>query len=114
VAAVLLVAFGLIVSKRTPVSPQGTQQSASKVSQAQPAGALSDREDQQLLEMVGSRTPGLRAAYESDLRNVNAYIRDAEQSVQADPNDEEAQQALMDAYGQKAAVYQLAMDRSLP
>jgi DNA-binding SARP family transcriptional activator len=63
---------------------------------------------------VESRTPALRAAYENELRNVNAYIRDAEQSVETDPNDEEAQQTLMEAYGQKAVVYELAMDRSLP
>ena len=42
------------------------------------------------------------------------YIRDAEQTVQNDPNDEEAQRSLMAAYEQKAMVYEMALDRSLP
>jgi len=45
---------------------------------------------------------------------VNEYIRDAEESAQADPNDEEAQQSLMDAYEQRAMVYDMALDRSMP
>jgi hypothetical protein len=48
------------------------------------------------------------------LRNVNAYIQDARESAEADPNDEEAQQSLMDAYQQKAMVYEMALNRSLP
>jgi hypothetical protein len=48
------------------------------------------------------------------LRDANAYIQDAKASVDADPTDEEAQQALMDAYGQKSMIYQMALDRSLP
>ncbi len=71
-------------------------------------------EDQQLLEVVGSRAPAVQAAYASNLQNVNAYIRDAEESAQADPNDEEAQQVVMDAYEQRATVYEMALDRSLP
>ncbi len=56
----------------------------------------------------------MQAQYASDLQNVNAYIHDAEQSAQADPNDEEAQQIVMDAYEQRATVYEMALDRSLP
>jgi hypothetical protein len=71
-------------------------------------------EDQQVLEAVSKRTPTMRATYENNLKSVNAYIRDAEQSVKNDPNDEEAEQYLMDAYAQKAMVYEMALDRSLP
>jgi len=70
-------------------------------------------DDQQLLDALGSRSPSVRAEYAANLANVNSYIRDAEESTQADPNDEEAQQLLMDAYGERAMVYQLALDRSL-
>jgi hypothetical protein len=77
----------------------------------QPAGDVSD---EQLLQEVSARAPMMRAAYETNLRDVNAYIRDAQDSVNADPNDEEAQQALMDAYGQKSMIYEMALDRSLP
>ncbi len=76
------------------------------------AGA--DLSDQQLLQEVSLRAPLMRAAYESNLKDVNDYIRDAQDSVNANPNDEEAQQALMDAYGQKSMIYEMALDRSLP
>jgi len=66
------------------------------------------------MEVVGSRTPSMRTSYADNLQNVNAYIRDAEQTVQNDPNDEEAQRSLMAAYEQKAMVYEMALDRSLP
>ena len=63
---------------------------------------------------MASRSPAMQAQYASNLQNVNAYIRDAEESAQADPNDEEAQQIVMDAYEQRATVYEMALDRSLP
>jgi hypothetical protein len=77
------------------------------------SGNGSDPSDEQLLQEVSARAPLMRAAYESNLRDVNAYIRDAQDSVNANPNDEEAQQALMDAYGQKSMIYEMALDRSL-
>jgi hypothetical protein len=71
-------------------------------------------DDAQLLNTVAERTPSMRASYEADLRSVNAYIRDAELSAHNDPNDEVAQQYLRNAYEQKAMVYEMALDRSLP
>ena len=75
--------------------------------------ATGDMSDDQLLQEVAARAPMMRAAYENNLRDVNAYIRDAQDSVNANPNDEDAQQALMDAYGQKSMIYEMALDRSL-
>jgi hypothetical protein len=45
---------------------------------------------------------------------VNEYIRDAKAVVVANPNDDEARRSLMEAYQQKAMLFELAMDRSLP
>jgi len=73
-----------------------------------------DLNDEPLLQEVSERAPLMRATYEANLRDVNLYIKDAKASVEADPNDEEAQQALMDAYGQKSMIYEMALDRSLP
>jgi hypothetical protein len=110
VAAVLLVAVALYLRqpsstyrevKKSPLSPAITV-------------AATDPNDEQLLQEVSTRSPMMREAYESNLRDVNAYIRDAQDSVNADPNDEEAQEALMDAYGQKSMIYEMALDRSLP
>lgn len=70
--------------------------------------------DRQMLDEVASRAPDLRQRYENDLHNVNSYIRDAEQSLRANPNDEEAQQSLINAVEQRSMLYQLASDRALP
>jgi hypothetical protein len=102
-AAVLLYQHprGRQVAENTPPVPSGTV-------------ASGDLSDEQLLQEVSMRSPLMRAAYESNLKDVNDYIRDAQDSVNANPNDEEAQQALMDAYGQKSMIYEMALDRSLP
>jgi hypothetical protein len=71
-------------------------------------------DDQQMLEAVSLRTPAMRSVYENNLQNVNSYIHDAEQSVKDDPNDEEAQESLVNAYEQKSMLYEMALDRSLP
>lgn len=106
-AAVLL--MGILVYQRDSGSRPVTQQALDRGFQI-----ASINDDQQLLDAVGSRSPAVRAQYEADLQNVNSYIHDAEFSANADPNDEEVQQLLMDAYGQKAMLYELALDRSLP
>jgi hypothetical protein len=116
VAAVLLVGFGIVVYQRGPGSQTTAQLPATPppaVQKQQPKTRSTD-EDDQLLAAVASRSPAMQAQYASNLQNVNAYIRDAEESAQADPSDEDAQQIVMDAYEQRAAVYELALDRSLP
>ncbi len=56
----------------------------------------------------------MQAQYADNLRHVNEYIQDAKVIVAANPNDEEARRSLMEAYQQKAMLFELAMDRSLP
>jgi hypothetical protein len=106
--AAVLVLGGVLGYERGPGSSKGRASSSPPTMQV---ATLSD--DEQLLDALGSRSPAIRAEYAANLANVNSYIRDAEESAKADPNDEEAQQLLMDAYGQRAMVYQLALDRSL-
>jgi hypothetical protein len=123
IAAVALVAFGIFVYQRGSGKPQLTaalapavsvERSNSQISKSPAPVNNNNNEDQQLLAAVASRSPAMQAQYASNLQNVNAYIRDAEESAQADPNDEEAQQIVMDAYEQRATVYEMALDRSLP
>ncbi|MGA8310700.1 MAG: hypothetical protein WB755_11770 [Terriglobales bacterium] len=115
VAALALLAVGVAVYQRGAHQPNVAQQPPSNpVAHLSLPPSKTVNEDQQLLEAVGSRSPAMQAQYASDLQNVNAYIHDAEQSAQADPNDEEAQQIVMDAYEQRATVYEMALDRSLP
>ena len=111
VAAALLVAFGVIAYQRG-VSRQTAQQLVTPISESSLARPSAD--DQVLLEALETHSPTMRAAYETNLRNVNAYIHDAEDQANADPNDEEARQSLMNAYQEKAMVYEMALNRSLP
>jgi len=68
-------------------------------------------EDQQFLSVVSTRAPSMRATYESQLRAVNAHIREVQAYLGRNPGDAEARQHLMDAYQQKALLYQIALDR---
>jgi hypothetical protein len=116
-AAAFLVAFGLLMFQRGTGPPKVAEQypPPGGVEPADPqAKDLMAGEDLQLLNTVAARMPSMRAAYEVNLRAVNAYIRDAERSANSDPNDEVAQQYLRNAYEQKAMVYEMALDRSLP
>ena len=117
VAAVLV--FGVLFyqngQRNTHPIAQSPDMASAPLTHPQSGKTLaSPNEDQQLLEAVASRSPAVRAEYATNLGQVNAYIRDAEETAQADPNDEEAQQVVMDAYEQRAAVYEMAWDRSLP
>jgi hypothetical protein len=70
--------------------------------------------DDQVLQVVSTRSPAMRATYQASLQDVNAYIRDAEEVAQRNPDDEEAQRSVIDAYEQRSVVYEMALDRSLP
>ncbi len=109
VGALMLLAFGVAKYRHVPV--ETAKQTSLAPTTASEISDTSSADDQQLLDVVSRRTPAMRAAYAANLRNVNSYIRDAEESVKSDPNDEQAQQYLMDAYEQKAMVYEIAMNR---
>jgi hypothetical protein len=68
-------------------------------------------EDQQFLSVVSTRAPSMRATYENQLNAVNADIRETQAYVKRNPGDADARQHLMDAYQQKALLYQIALDR---
>jgi Putative zinc-finger len=68
-------------------------------------------DDQQFLSAVSTRAPALRATYENQLQAVNADIRETQAYVNRNPGDVDARQHLMDAYEQKALLYQIALDR---
>jgi hypothetical protein len=116
VAASALVVLG-VLSYQGKIHPVGTTtapdvSSVASSVQSPVAVAAFSEEDQKFLTAVAFRTPALREKYERGLRDVNAYIRDAKLSAQDNPNDEEVQRYLMNAYDQKAMLYQMAIDRS--
>jgi hypothetical protein len=76
--------------------------------------AVFEGEDQQLITRVSQQAPDVRHAYEDSLREVNAYISDAQLAVDQDPEDAAAREHLLDAYQQKEMLYQMATARALP
>ncbi len=68
-------------------------------------------EDRQFLSAVSTRAPSMRATYESQLKAINADIRETQAYVDRNPGDADARQHLMDAYQQKALLYEIALDR---
>jgi len=107
IAAVVILGLAVLVWQRGDTS----HQTASSTPAA--ANPSIDRDDSKLLAEVEKREPRLRPVYEKNLENVNAYIRDARRSVAQDPNDEEAREYLMQAYSQKALLYEMAVSHSL-
>jgi hypothetical protein len=90
---------------QAPISAQNT---------AEPSSTSMNSDDQQLVSQLAQADPDARGAYESSLREVNAYISDAQAAAQRDPDDAEAQELLLNAYQQKEMLYQMAIARSLP
>ena len=123
-AAVLLIAVGIFVNQRSlshqlakNIVPKATAVRAvdATVAGLNVAGVnMAGLNDDDLLQEVQNQTPAMRAQYVDDLRSANEYIRDAQSTVDANPNDEESRRSLLEAYQQKAMLFEMAMDRSLP
>jgi hypothetical protein len=115
-AAAFAVAFGLLLNQRGGVEPQTARSSiaAPPTVTAKLESDVMPADENALLNAVEQRAPAMRSAYESELKAVDAYIRDAELSARNNPNDEIAQQYLTNAYEQKALVYEMALDRGQP
>ena len=117
VAAALLVAVGLLYYQSRPSAQQaGVQVDSADVAGVVPLhfASMGDVQDRQILSEIAAHAPALSQSYEQDLQRVNAYIADARGLVVSNPDDEEDRQALMEAYQQKAMLYNMAMRHSLP
>ena len=98
VVVLALIAYNAII--RQP-APEAHNQFPAAV------GSL-DSNDEALLTEVADRSPAARSAYQQSMRSVNAYIRDAKKAADDDPDDTVAREHLMNAYEQKAALYEMA------
>jgi hypothetical protein len=107
--AVILFAVVLInyKPKQLPQTPLTAQNSAADPNQF-------NTDDRQLISQLSQQAPDAQGVYEASLRDVNAYIADAEQAAKTDPSDATAQALLQNAYQQKEMLYQMATARSLP
>lgn len=102
-ASVVLLA-AVLVNYRPVTQP--ARLTATNSTTLQPEG-----DDQQLLRQL-SPDPDVRGAYEANLKEVNAYITDAKKALDDDPHDAAAQEYLLDAYQQKAMLYEMAAAHS--
>jgi hypothetical protein len=107
-AAALLFAVGIYLKPKS-AGPETAE--IAPPAAAEPYGGMNDSE---LLQEVSERSPVMKAQYEDNLRHANDYIRDAQSTVDSNPNDEDARRSLMEAYEQKAMLFEMAADRSLP
>ena len=109
-AAALLFTVGIYVRQHSVSPPIAGGVAPAPVSDL----AIAGLDDEDLLQEIAQQAPAMKTQYEDDLRRVNEYIFDAKGIVAANPNDEEARRSLMEAYQEKAMLFELAMDRSLP
>jgi len=114
-AAIALMGFSLLLINYHPQLPptHSSTQNVSAPAAAVETAAL-EAEDQQLVTQVSQQSPTVGRAYEDSLREVNAYISDAQQAVAQDPQDAAAREHLLDAYQQKEMLYQMATARTVP
>lgn len=111
-AALLLVSLGIYLRQHSQTTGIGAQNVVTAPTPV-PDAAIAGLNDDDLLQEVGLQSPALQEQYADNLRHVNQYIQDAKNIVAADPNDEEARRTLMEAYQEKAMLFELALDRSL-
>jgi hypothetical protein len=100
----------------TPAHQELAQKFPKRTDNIAPAAAATiesepSAEDQQFLSAVSTLAPSMKATYESQLQAVNADIRESQAYLDRNPGDPDARQHLMDAYEQKALLYQIALDR---
>lgn len=112
VAALLLVAVGIYVRQYSHGPAIAGNEVRTKF--RTPPEVIAGLNDEDLLQGISQQSPALQATYTDNLHRVNQYIQDAKSTVDADPNDEDARRSLMEAYQQKAMLFELALDRSLP
>jgi len=113
-AAVLLFTVAVYVRQHVPAQPVASENPPITVSNPGSDGEIAGLNDDDLMQEVAEQSPALQAQYSDNLRRVNQYIQDAKSVVASDPNDEEARRSLMEAYQEKAMLFELALDRSLP
>jgi hypothetical protein len=113
-AALFLITAGIYVRQYTGTHTDRTDQSQVAHQEPVSEAAIVGLNDADLLDAIAQQTPAMKAEYTDNLQRVNEYIKDAKTDVDADPNDQEARRSLMEAYQEKAMLFELALDRSLP
>ena len=110
--AVVLVIFALFLVQRGREQASGkaaTQATSTPVMQAVTLESVAtERDDQNLLQLMANARPHAAQMYEASLKLVNASIADAKQWLKENPDDTDARRFLRQAYQQKAMLYEMA------
>jgi hypothetical protein len=119
VAALLLITVGIWMRETSHTTDLAKTVPAPQTRTSDPeVAAMNDGndglKDDDLLKEVATLSPAMQLQYTDNLHRANEYIRDAKSVVDQYPNDAEARRSLLEAYQQKAMLFELAMDRSLP
>jgi hypothetical protein len=96
-------------SPKVATGGNSQQQLAQNQTRTEESAPSSD--DEQFLSVVSTHAPAMKVTYEKQLQAVNADIRETQAYVDQNPGDADARQHLMDAYQQKALLYQIGLDR---
>jgi hypothetical protein len=113
-AAALLITVGIYVRQETSHPNLAVEVRPQEVRPPVFDASIAGLNDADLLQEIADQSPVMRAEYENNLRLVNECIRDAEGDVRANPNDLEARRSLVEAYQQKAMLFEMAMDPAVP
>jgi hypothetical protein len=123
IAAVLVIAIGLVSYRRSASppadreSPQAAPTQAASVAGVQNASQASGDsdadDDAKLIAHIQKAAPALASTYDDNLKSVNSYIAAVRNQLRQNPNDEQARDYLVRAYDQKAMLYSMAMERTL-
>jgi len=109
-AAMALIAIAMLVFGRlhsVPAVDTGTTAQTTQAASAQTE--ISSADDTILINAIDQKNHSMGEMYKKKIRSVESYITDAQRSVAQNPGDEIARQQLMNAYQQKAAVYEMAV-----
>jgi len=112
-AALFLITAGLYVRQHTHAQPVSSSVINPSVVRPVSDATVAGLNDDDLLQEISQQSPAMQASYTDSLRRVNEYIQDAKNTVDADPNDQEARRSLLEAYQEKAMLFELALDRPL-
>ncbi len=108
--AVVLVAFGAFLFQRAHQQQPGAALQAAPVPMQTVSlnTVATAQDDEQLLQHVAESRPSSASTYRDNLQQINQSIADARQRLEQNPDDSDARQALMQAYQQKAMLYEMA------
>jgi hypothetical protein len=112
---IILLAFGVFVVERSRLHRQ-TQSETQPLTVRQTASlnnVVTEQDDEQLLDQLAAIRPDARQTFSDNFKLVNASIADTRKTLEQNPADSDARQALDRAYEQKAMMYELAT-RSMP